>query len=212
MVGLKNCFILLLEVSGQKRLIQRPVMIFTNNPRGQALASHNISSIKPFLHVDVTFGKAASSRTAKRAHGPMPAAPDRLRGVRSRIGRANATRIPSAWILTVAAHVGVWGSACSVPHSSRSVLGSSDPMDKSFSAHYFKLAADQGHAHAQFKYGFLLDTGDGVPMNKSLSVHYYKLAANQGHVYARLRWHALRAWEPRLNASVNKANTPFHAQ
>jgi TPR repeat protein len=51
------------------------------------------------------------------------------------------------------------------------MTGDGIPMDKSFAAHYSKLAADQGMAKAQFNYGVLLEDGDGIPMAQSLSAH-----------------------------------------
>jgi TPR repeat protein len=53
-------------------------------------------------------------------------------------------------------------------------------MNKSLAAHYFKLAADQSHARAQFNYGIMLLCGQGISINKSLAAHYFKLSADQG--------------------------------
>ncbi|MDJ0651875.1 MAG: tetratricopeptide repeat protein [Simkaniaceae bacterium] len=50
---------------------------------------------------------------------------------------------------------------------------------------YYKLAADQGYAQAQFKLGFFYHHGEGVPQNYKKAVHYYTLAADQGHVKAQ---------------------------
>jgi TPR repeat protein len=63
-------------------------------------------------------------------------------------------------------------------------VGDGIPIDKVLDSHYGKLAVDQGHAQAQFNYGFLLVSGDGIPMDKSLGRHYFKPAADQGHAQA----------------------------
>jgi hypothetical protein len=53
-------------------------------------------------------------------------------------------------------------------------------MDKSQSARYYRLAADQGNLSAQFNCGLQLLNGNGIPMDRSQAVHYFKLAADQG--------------------------------
>jgi TPR repeat protein len=55
-------------------------------------------------------------------------------------------------------------------------------------AHYFKLAADQGLADAQFNYGVCLENGRGVPSDFQKAVHYYKLAADQEMANAQLNY------------------------
>jgi TPR repeat protein len=57
--------------------------------------------------------------------------------------------------------------------------------NKSLGAHYYKLSADQGNAHAQLNDGILLFEGDGIPMNKSHAAHYYTLAADQSFSQAQ---------------------------
>ena len=47
-------------------------------------------------------------------------------------------------------------------------------------ASYFKMAADQGDAVAQFNYGVCLYRGEGVPLDFSEAARYYKMAADQG--------------------------------
>jgi hypothetical protein len=58
-------------------------------------------------------------------------------------------------------------------------------MDKPLGAHYYKLAADHGHANGQCNYGVCLENGDGVAVDKPLAVQYYKLAADQGNASAQ---------------------------
>lgn len=45
---------------------------------------------------------------------------------------------------------------------------------------WFRLAAEQGHADAQFFLGYMYDHGQGVPENDAEAVNWYRLAAEQG--------------------------------
>jgi len=56
--------------------------------------------------------------------------------------------------------------------------GDGVPVNKKEAFKYFKLAADQGHAEAQFNVGHLYG-------NKDESLKYYKLAADQGNIDAQ---------------------------
>ena len=51
-------------------------------------------------------------------------------------------------------------------------------------ARYFKLAADQGHAPAQFQYGLCLKEGEGVPCDLSAAARYFMMVIEQGHTEA----------------------------
>ncbi len=46
---------------------------------------------------------------------------------------------------------------------------------------FFRRAADQGHAKAQYKLGLCYEKGEGVKKNLTKAIQYYKLAADQGH-------------------------------
>ena len=50
---------------------------------------------------------------------------------------------------------------------------------------WFRLAADQGHADAQFELGVKYETGEGVPQDDAEAVRWYRLAAEQGYVGAQ---------------------------
>lgn len=52
---------------------------------------------------------------------------------------------------------------------------------------YYKLAADQGHAKAQWHMGFCYENGAGVTKCAEDAVHYYKLAADQGQINAQCK-------------------------
>jgi TPR repeat protein len=51
---------------------------------------------------------------------------------------------------------------------------------------FFKKAADEGHAKAQYKYGYALAIGKGVPVDREGAVKYYKLAVDQNEANAQL--------------------------
>jgi TPR repeat protein len=72
--------------------------------------------------------------------------------------------------------------------------GDSISMDKSLTAHYYKLSADQGDAKAQFAYGLMLAEGDGIAMNKSLAVHYFKLSADHDFSPAQSKDRCIVVW------------------
>ena len=49
---------------------------------------------------------------------------------------------------------------------------------------YFRKAADQGHAEAQFRLGNCYANGTGVEKNEKTAAEYYRLAADQGNTQA----------------------------
>jgi hypothetical protein len=55
-------------------------------------------------------------------------------------------------------------------------------------AKYYKLAADQNHARAQFNYGSCLAQGKGVPVDLIGAATYFKLAADQNHAQAQFSY------------------------
>ncbi|MDA8000445.1 MAG: sel1 repeat family protein [Alphaproteobacteria bacterium] len=70
---------------------------------------------------------------------------------------------------------------------------------------WYRLAAEQGYANAQFVLGQMYAIGKGVPQDSETAMRWYHLAAEQGHAQAlhhlgdmmpgnfsrRLEWHAL---------------------
>ncbi len=56
--------------------------------------------------------------------------------------------------------------------------------DYATASRYYKLAAAQGNASAEYRLGTLYEHGDGVPQNYATALHYYKLAAAQGYADA----------------------------
>ena len=50
---------------------------------------------------------------------------------------------------------------------------------------WFRMAADQGHAQAQFNLGFMYDNGHGVAQDYSAAMKWFRMAADQGHAQAQ---------------------------
>ncbi|GGH07521.1 tetratricopeptide repeat protein [Silvibacterium dinghuense] len=49
----------------------------------------------------------------------------------------------------------------------------------------FQLAAEQGHAEAQYMLSTLYDAGHGLPQDNAQAAHWERKAAEQGHAYAQ---------------------------
>lgn len=52
-------------------------------------------------------------------------------------------------------------------------------------AKWFRLAANQGHAEAQYNLGVMYKKGYGVPQNKTEALKWIRLSANQGYAEAQ---------------------------
>jgi TPR repeat protein len=61
----------------------------------------------------------------------------------------------------------------------------SRPPDKRKAVRWFRLAADQGHASAQFNLGSALMMGEGVRRDRATAVEWFRRAAEQGHIGAQ---------------------------
>jgi TPR repeat protein len=61
-------------------------------------------------------------------------------------------------------------------------------IDGTGSVYDLKLAADQGDAKAQFRYGLCLHNGEGISIDFRGAAHYFKLAADQGHARAQFNY------------------------
>jgi TPR repeat protein len=57
----------------------------------------------------------------------------------------------------------------------------------------YRLAADQGHAHAQVNLGTMFANGEGVAKGRAEAIRWYRLAAAQGHASATSALMQLRA-------------------
>lgn len=51
---------------------------------------------------------------------------------------------------------------------------------------WYRLAANQGYAAAQFNLGVMYAHGQGLPQNDAEALKWYRLAANQGYAAAQL--------------------------
>ena len=60
------------------------------------------------------------------------------------------------------------------------------PQDEAEAVRWYRLAAEQGNAIAQFNLGVRYDVGRGVPLDDTEAVRWYRLAAEQGVAIAQL--------------------------
>ena len=59
------------------------------------------------------------------------------------------------------------------------------PQDYAEAVKWYRKAADQGDAAAQFNLGVMYATGQGVPQDYAEAVKWYRKAAEQGHAGAQ---------------------------
>jgi TPR repeat protein len=57
-------------------------------------------------------------------------------------------------------------------------------QDDAEAARWYRLAAEQGHAGAQFNLGIMFANGRGVGQDDAEAARWYRLAAEQGHADA----------------------------
>ena len=50
---------------------------------------------------------------------------------------------------------------------------------------WYRMAADQGHAQAQFNLGVMYKNGQGVVQDYSAAMKWWRMAADQGHAMAQ---------------------------
>ena len=67
------------------------------------------------------------------------------------------------------------------------------PEDDSEAVKWFRKAAEQGIANAQFALGVMYERGEGVPENDSEAVKWYRKAAEQGDASAQFTLGAMYA-------------------
>jgi TPR repeat protein len=60
-------------------------------------------------------------------------------------------------------------------------------QDKGQAVQWYRKAAEQGYANAQYNLGVIYDKGDGVSQDKGQAVQWYRIAAKQGNVEAKNR-------------------------
>ena len=59
------------------------------------------------------------------------------------------------------------------------------PKDDAEAVSWFRKAAEQGHAGAQYNLGLKYARGEGVPKDDAEAVSWYRKAAEQGHAGAQ---------------------------
>jgi TPR repeat protein len=59
-------------------------------------------------------------------------------------------------------------------------MGKGVPQDHAEAFKWYKMAAEQGDARAQFNLGLMYDMGKGVPQDHAEAFKWYKMAAEQG--------------------------------
>jgi hypothetical protein len=72
-------------------------------------------------------------------------------------------------------------------------MGKGISRDDGQAMKYFRAAADQGNAQAEYNVGFMYDNGRGVPRDDAQAVSWYRKAAAQGYADAQkaLKQHGL---------------------
>ena len=65
--------------------------------------------------------------------------------------------------------------------------GEGVPEDDAEAVRWYRLAADQGLANAQYNLGVMYADGEGVPEDDAEAVRWYRLAADQGLANAQLQ-------------------------
>ena len=89
------------------------------------------------------------------------------------------------------------------------------PEDAREAVHWYRLAAEQGFAAAQFNLGVMYTRGRGVPEDAREAVRWYRLAAEQGHAGAQAALlqddmsvieMAAPRWPPSLIEALNRAH------
>jgi TPR repeat protein len=60
------------------------------------------------------------------------------------------------------------------------------PQDGKLAVQWYREAANQSHAHAQYILGVMYYNGQGVPRDYKLAVQWYRKAAERGHEYAQI--------------------------
>jgi TPR repeat protein len=64
-------------------------------------------------------------------------------------------------------------------------LGQGVPQDYAQALTWYRRAADQGEAGAQFMLGVIYDNGQGVPQDYAQAGHWYRKATDQGQADAQ---------------------------
>jgi TPR repeat protein len=107
---------------------------------------------------------------------------------RAALARLDELRRVDPAALRARAEAGDAAAAFELACAHREGKGAQDPDE---ALHWFRRAAEGGHAEAQVELAFLHDTGVGMPQDVAAATRWYGLAAAQGHAFAQCRY-ALR--------------------
>ena len=72
-------------------------------------------------------------------------------------------------------------------------IGAGVPQDFVEAVTWWRTAAEQGYAPAQYELGLMYADGEGVPQNYTEAAKWYRMAAEQGFVSAQLNLGLLHA-------------------
>ena len=71
--------------------------------------------------------------------------------------------------------------------------GQGVPQDYAEAIRWYRQAAEQGNAEAQFNLGLMYAQGQGVPQDHAEAVRWFRLAAEQGNTDARFNLRVMDA-------------------
>jgi TPR repeat protein len=109
------------------------------------------------------------------------------------LARLEAAPAPDPAALRARAEAGDAEAAFELGCACREGSGA-EGADADAALHWFRVAAERGHAEAQVELAFLHDMGVGVQQDAAAATRLYGLAAEQGHAFAQCRY-ALRLAE-----------------
>jgi len=85
-------------------------------------------------------------------------------------------------------------------------IGHDIARDGAQAAHWYRVAAEQGFAAAQFRLGVLYHRGDGLPQNFSLGTRWIERAAKQGYAEAKYElWRMHKYGKARVPRNLSTA-------
>jgi hypothetical protein len=77
-------------------------------------------------------------------------------------------------------------------------------QDHAEAVRWYRLAAAQGVAYAQYNLGFMFKNGRGVAQDDAEAVRWWRLAAAQGHVIAQFKLSVMFEYESVPPGSTQK--------
>ncbi len=82
--------------------------------------------------------------------------------------------------------------------------GQGVPQNYAEAVKWYRLAADQGNAFAQYNLGLMYANGEGVPQNYAEALKWYRLAADQGNAFAQINLGVMYARWPGRAAELRR--------